>query len=266
MTVPCSEPSPRSSIWPRELRSRAGRFAARLQAIHAQLEQGTQACAQWARDAEARLFVLLRESGDLVLVAGLGTWVDDLGQLIAALTAALTMSPWAAPPLQHKPAEPLPEDFLVVAVEPPPPDFVDLTRRALRALNRPSILVRSGLIPLLRLSIDDVWHRSGEPRLIGQSPLEQGQALRTILVAAVEQLNVSEDGGMQAHQYQVLRMQYVMGLTVVQVAMRLSIAEKTAFRRNKEGAEAVANDIWRREQLLNGRVRSMRDDVLAAQP
>jgi hypothetical protein len=82
-------------------------------------------------------------------------------------------------------------------------------------------------------------------------------------VRAIEQLNVSDEGNTRAHQYEVLRMQYVMGVSVVQVAMRLGIAEQGVYRRSAEGVEAVANDLWRREQLLAGRGSSRRDDSIA---
>ena len=54
-----------------------------------------------------------------------------------------------------------------------------------------------------------------------------------------------------------------MGLSVVQVAMHLSLAEQGVYRRSAEGVEAVANDLWRREQLLAGRGRLRRDDSIA---
>ena len=138
-----------------------------------------------------------------------------------------------------------------------------MTRRALRALNKPATLAKSELIPLLPRSLHEVWQQSGEAGAGDPSPLEQSQALRTILVRAIEQLNVSDEGNTRAHQYEVLRMQYVMGVSVVQVAMRLGIAEQGVYRRSAEGVEAVANDLWRREQLLAGRGRLRRDDSIA---
>src|SRR5439155_27214796 len=87
------------------------------------------------------------------------------------------------------------------------------------------------------------------------SPLEQSQLLRTLLVRAIEQLRVSDAGSTRDHQYQVLRMQYVMGLNVVQVSTRLGIAEQGVYRRSAEGVEALANDLWRRERLLVARGR-----------
>jgi len=74
-----------------------------------------------------------------------------------------------------------------------------------------------------------------------------------LLVHAIERLNVSDDGGAtQANQYHVLHMQYILGLTVTQVGVRLSVAEQTVFRRSAEGVQAVSNDLWRREQQLTG--------------
>jgi hypothetical protein len=141
-------------------------------------------------------------------------------------------------------------------LEPPPADFAEVTRRALRALNKPATLAKSELIALLPRSLHEVWQQSGEVGPGDPSPLERSHALRTILVRAIEQLNVSDQATTRAHQYEVLRMQYVMGLSVVQVAMRLSIAEQGVYRRSAEGVEAVADDLWRREHLLAGRERS----------
>ena len=107
--------------------------------------------------------------------------------------------------------------------------------------------------------MSEIWHQSDAARSGDPSPLEQSQLLRTLLVRAIEQLNVSDAGSTRDHQYQVLRMQYVMGLNVVQVGTRLGIAEQGVYRRSAEGVEAVANDLWCRERLLVARRRSADD-------
>jgi hypothetical protein len=146
-------------------------------------------------------------------------------------------------------------------MQPQPPELADLTRRTLRSLNKPATLAKSELIPLFAESLNELWHQSDVARLSDPSPLEQSQLLRTLLVRAIEQLRVSDAGSTRDHQYQVLRMQYVMGLNVVQVSTRLGIAEQGVYRRSAEGVEALANDLWRRERLLVARGR---DDHSAA--
>ena len=240
---------------------------ARLQVIHEQYANGTRICQQAALDAEARLFALLQERDDVGLENALGAWLDDdLGQLAEAVQHVLTMPFGSAPPPQSTAGAAGPVNQLEVSLEPQPADFADVTRRALRALNKPATLAKSDLIPLLPRSLHDVWQQSGEFGFGAPSPLEQSQALRTILVRAIDQLNVPDEGNTRAHQYEVLRMQYVMGLNVVQVAMRLGIAEQGVYRRSAEGVEALANDLWRREHLLAGRGRLRRDDSIATRP
>jgi hypothetical protein len=227
---------------------------ARLRVMHEQYANGTRVCQQAALDAEARLFALLQECDDVGLEQALGAWLDaDLGQLAEAVQHVVTVPLGSAAPPQSTAAAAGPVNQSEVSLEPQPASFADMTRRALRALNKPATLAKSELIPLLPRSLHEVWQHSGEVGSGDPSPLEQSQVLRTILVRAIEQLNVSEAGNTRAHQYEALRMQYVMGLSVVQVAMRLGIAEQGVYRRSAEGVEAVANDLWRREQLLAGR-------------
>jgi len=234
----------------------------RLLVIHEQYLRGTRACVQRALDAEARLFAVLQERDDVVLGGALLAWIDnDLGQLAKAVDESLTLplGPVSAAPAPAP--EPLAADVPELAMQPQPPKLADLTRRTLRSLNKPAPLAKSELIPLFAESLNELWHQSDVARSSDPSPLEQSQLLRTLLVRAIEQLRVSDAGSTRDHQYQVLRMQYVMGLNVVQVSTRLGIAEQGVYRRSAEGVEALANDLWRRERLLVARGR---DDHSAA--
>jgi hypothetical protein len=226
----------------------------RLQLIHEQYQSGTRACVQRAVDAEARLFAVLQERDDRALAGALRAWIDnDLSQLARAVDESLTvpLGPVRTPP--PAPAEALAMDVPEAAVASQPPELADATRRALRALNKPATLAKSELIPLLTESLREVWYQSEAARSGDPSPLERSQLLRTLLVRAIEQLRVSDAGGARDHQYQVLRMQYVMGMNVTQVGTRLGIAEQGVYRRSAEGVEAVANDLWRRERRLVAR-------------
>jgi hypothetical protein len=236
----------------------------RLQVIHEQYQIGTRACVQRIVDAEARLFAVLQERDDVVLGGALLAWIDnDLGQLAKAVDESLTLplGPVSAAPAPAPEPEPLAADVPELAMQPQPPKLADLTRRTLRSLNKPATLAKSELIPLFAESLNELWHQSEVARSSDPSPLEQSQLLRTLLVRAIEQLRVSDAGSTRDHQYQVLRMQYVMGLNVIQVSTRLGIAEQGVYRRSAEGVEALANDLWRRERLLVARGR---DDHSAA--
>lgn len=225
----------------------------RLRSIQHQYEGGTDTCVQQAFDAEAALFALLQHPDDAIVAERLRRWTDGIGPLIDALVQALTVPPWTLPPPQPHPSPRLEPDGPPERPKPQPADFADLARRALRALNSPGTLARSDLLPLLPRTIRHIWQLGDGSRLGEPTPLEQGQALRELLKQAIERLNVSDDGGPQAHQYQVLRMQYLLGMTVVQVAIRLSIAQQGVFRRSAEGVAAVANDLWEREQQATAR-------------
>src|SRR5260370_31927660 len=120
----------------------------------------------------------------------------------------------------------------------------------MHSVNNPGVLGRSELIPPLRESMSEIWHQSEAARSGDPSPLEQSQLLRTLLVRAIEQLNVSDAGSTRDHQYQVLRMQYVMGLNVVQAGTRLGIAEQGVYRPSAEGEEAVPDELWHRQRVL----------------
>jgi hypothetical protein len=219
----------------------------RLRLIYDGTIRGTRAAAQAAIDAEARLFAVLQETDDARVVDGLRRWIDELDLVMGELGVALAVPSTGVTTPEPIAAATAP-DIAMAAVE-PPPNFVDVTRRAIRAMNSPRTLMTSELTTLLPSSLDAIWRRTDVRRLARPSPIELGQALRTLLVEAIERLNVLPNAELQAHQYQVLRMQYLMGLTVVQVAMRLSISEKSVFRRSAEGVEAVASEIWRREQI-----------------
>src|SRR5207248_5897516 len=138
----------------------------------------------------------------------------------------------------------------------PPPGFSDLVRGAVRALNLPATLEKSGLIARLPRTLREVLRQSQADRSAEPTLQEESQALRLLLLQAIERLAVADRAGnAQVLQYQVLHMQYVLGMSVVQVAVRLSISEQTVYRRSAEGIEAVASDLWQREQLVAVRHR-----------
>ncbi|TAK21267.1 MAG: hypothetical protein EPO26_15155 [Chloroflexota bacterium] len=221
----------------------------RLQTIQAHCVEATRRCAQRAIDAEARLYALLQDRDERAFISALDSWVADLGHLATEVAGALTLPPWDVQTLTSEPRVRGSTPMNRGIAERMPSGFVESTRHALRALNKPGLLMKSDLVRLLPESLAEVRRRSAAPGRSTGSPLEQGQILRALLVGAIERLNVPSNEELTAYQFQVLRMQYVMGLTVVQVGVRLSIAEKTVFRRSKEGVEAVANDIWCREQV-----------------
>ena len=148
----------------------------RLQIIHEQYQRGTRACVQRAVDAEARLFAVLQERHDAALEEALRAWIDnDLGQLAKAVDESLTMPIGADATALSSPAEPVAADVPKLAMESQPAEFAEVTRRALRSLNKPATLARSELIPPLRESMSEIWHqseaaRSGDPVTTGTEP------------------------------------------------------------------------------------------------
>jgi hypothetical protein len=133
-------------------------------------------------------------------------------------------------------------------VQPPPADLVRVIHQALRDLNNVAKLARSRLMLLLPRSVGQAWQEganAGEP-----SMLEQAHLLRNLLVDAIERLNVADEGSKTAYEYLVLRMQYVQGMNVAQIAIRLSMAEANLFKYSANGRQAIAEDLWRREQQL----------------
>jgi hypothetical protein len=224
---------------------------ARLSAMRAQYEEGTARCAQLATDAEAHLFTLL-QGDDVTFGRHLRVWINDLDGLTDALARALTVPPWPAP----EPSEPVPPAPFITngsGVPPQPPDLERLIGRALRSLNQPGTLAKSGLISLLPRSLRASSLVDGGPPGAEPTPLELGQALRTSIVQAIERLRVDGEASPQAVQYDVLRMLYVLGMTVTQVGIRLSVAEPTVFRRRADGVNALANELWHREHSIRVR-------------
>ena len=140
-------------------------------------------------------------------------------------------------------------------MQPQPPKLADLIRGTLRSLNKPATLAKSELIPLFAESLNELWRQSEVARLVTRHHWSRANFYEHYSCAPSSNSGGRTVGVRARHQYQVLRMQYVMGLNVVQVSTRLGIAEQGVYRRSAEGVEALANDLWRRERLLVARGR-----------
>jgi hypothetical protein len=129
-----------------------------------------------------------------------------------------------------------------------------LTQDALRKLNTPSSLARCGLLSRLPQTISRLLSERQDPS--AATPLEQAQALRECLVAAIERLKPpagsTSPGDPGALQYNILREEYVLGLPNKQIMVRHSISEGTFHRNRRQAISALAQELSRQEELLQG--------------
>lgn len=137
-----------------------------------------------------------------------------------------------------------------------------LVREALRHLSNPSLLAGSELVPMLRATITATLHESGMNGFSSDpSPLEQAQALRTILRLGVERLKPPErDDGLAAEslQYRVLFDEYIQGRPTKQIEMRYGISESKLHRHGRDGIAILTSDLLKQEERLR---RSTAEEV-----
>jgi hypothetical protein len=139
--------------------------------------------------------------------------------------------------------------------------FEDLVEDALRNLNKPASLVRCGLIDRIPRTLGEA---RGQAESIGggaATGLDRARLLRGVLVAAVERLKPAEgDATSQALQYHVVREEYVLGRSILPIALRHSVSEQTVYRRRREAIELLAREIREHEaSLAQGRPTSNRE-------
>jgi hypothetical protein len=131
--------------------------------------------------------------------------------------------------------------------------LVRLTEQALRRLNNPAALARCDLLGRLPHTLRDARStsgiHSGEP-----TALEQAQALREVLVAAIERLKPLDGdhgiGSPAALQYNILREEYLQGLLNKQIMTRHSISEGTFNRNRRQAIWTLAQELQSREERL----------------
>ena len=132
--------------------------------------------------------------------------------------------------------------------------LIKLTEQALRRLNTPASLARCGLVQRLPRTLVQAQALHGGDGSSDLTPLQQAQALRETLTAAIERLKPSElDQAAStpgALQYLILRQEYLLGLPNKQIMIRHSISEGTFHRNRREASRILAGELGRQEDLL----------------
>jgi hypothetical protein len=239
-----------------------------LWGIHTRQRAAIATCVQRVVNSEAALLALLQEPGDAGLLDRLRRWVGDLAALHSELALALTGPPVVLP--EHQPVIPTPEehedersapDLSVRLAE--RPGFEDLVREALRHLNKLADLAECGLIACLPCTLREILRGKRPADRDESTPLERAQALREVLVAAIERLDPGDkEVTDEALQYRVLREEYILGMSTKYIWARHAISDSTLHRRRREGLHALAKELSTRERILAQRVNPVALDDL----
>ena len=171
-------------------------------------------------------------------------WIILLGFLAyAASSAVLLRTPRIKDPAKDPKVEPDPPDLLS--------DFVD---ESLRHLHQPAFLSQCQLISLLAGSLASIPFRDKGNETLELAPLEKAQALREVLMAAIEQLRppgaptgLRAPGALQFH---ILHERYVEARPVAYILTSLNIAEATYFRNRKDAILALARHLGAQEESI----------------
>lgn len=130
-------------------------------------------------------------------------------------------------------------------LEPDPGGLYKSTQTALRRINKLPNLSRCDLINALPRTLQD-----------SQTPLEKAQALREVLIAAIEKLKAPAEatgagsGADLALGYNILRESYIEDKFVVYICRRHSISQTKYFREQRDAVLAISRDLEAREELL----------------
>jgi hypothetical protein len=218
---------------------------ARLRRIHARQQATIDECIQQAADAAATLIALLQEREGAAVTDIPDSWVEDIVKTYEAIvetiqTTVKDVEPEPAAVVTRKPTGELELHVVINALQ-----------TALRRLNRPPTLADCELNDLLSCTIAGRC-KHANPNSPVATPLESAQALHSILIEEIEMLRPADYGiggsNRAAELYTILHEQYVLRRSVVQIRMRLHLAEKTYFVRRLEAINAIAHDLVRREQ------------------
>lgn len=131
-------------------------------------------------------------------------------------------------------------------------DFPRLVQEALRHLNNPSALSNCelpGRLPGTLAPNRSQFRGHGGPS--EPTPLEKAQALREVLIAAIDRLRPSGEtiGSVapQALQYHILHEAYVQRKPTSYIMTRYSISESTLHRNRRDAVSAVARHLQAQE-------------------
>ncbi len=133
-------------------------------------------------------------------------------------------------------------------------DFPRLVEEALRRLTNPAALSTCRLIQQLPETLAAAGSQQGAERVGQGTPLAQAQALREVLVAAIERLKAPGEGPgtgtTQDRQYHILRERYLQHRPIAYSMTRHSISESTFHRDRKDAISALAHHLATQEELI----------------
>jgi len=126
-----------------------------------------------------------------------------------------------------------------------------LLEEALRNLNKPANLASCGLVARLPRTLATTRAQRGGAQLAAATPLERAQALREVLVTAIERLKPPDGAGAeQALQYHIFHEEYILGLATKQIQLRHAISASTFHRHRHHALLALAQEIMQHEAFL----------------
>ena len=227
----------------------------RLQGIHARQQAAIEECVQQASNAAGTLVALLQEGDDARVAAQAQTWATDLLNLYDAIAKVL----------RNEADQSEPDELYVGNIIPSPSDFgrdghssegfPRLVEEALRQLNNPDALSRCELIHRLHGTLAAALSQlSNNGALADPGPLDQAQALREVLVSAIERLKPPGEhiraGAPEALQYHILHEEYVLDKFTRYIMTRHSISESNFHRNRRAAISAVARHLETQEELI----------------
>lgn len=236
----------------------------RLKRIHDRQRAAIDECVQQASNAAGTLVALLQEGDDVRIAAQARAWAnelsslcdaiaevlrgeDDVGELAELYERAAELPEVTADTNGRSSREEEPEERGVG-------EFRGLVEEALRQLNNPYALSTCEFVDLIPATLAATRSHTGNGTTDDSTPLEQAQALRQVLVSAVDHLKPPGDsvrpGAPQALQYHILHERYELGDPTLHIRTRHSIAESTFHRYRRDAVSAVADHLQAQEELI----------------
>ena len=126
-------------------------------------------------------------------------------------------------------------------------DLEDHVEAALGLLNNLAALSTCQLVHCIPGLLADTHRLPGEGIPAPPTPLGQAQALRQVLISAIEGLKAPSG---ESPQYYILNERYVMGRPIAYIITRLSIGDRTYYRYRNLAIAVVARQWESQEELI----------------
>ncbi len=236
----------------------------RLRDIHARQQVAIKESVQQASNAAATLVALLQEGDESKVATQAQAWAAELLSLYDAIAKVLRNEAdrseldEVGADVDVKPStsignsSPSSIDFSNNGHS--SEDFPRLVEEALRQMNNPDALSRCGLIYWLPGTLATGSRHTDHRAPAQPGPLDQAQALREVLVSAIERLKPVGEyvraGAPEALQHHILHEEYVLDKSTRYVMMRHGISESTFHRNRRAAISAVARQLETREELI----------------